>query len=175
MHFGEFIEQKAAEWQTPQAILAQFVAGSDDLARALDGLSGEALDLARAPGKWSIRQSVHHVVHGDDVLGMCIKAAIGSPGSTWGASWYDHEEWVESLRFGERAIEPGLALLRANRLFVAHMIEHLPDAWERHVFFQQREATEDVPYTVGRGITVLACHIPWHVEQIRETRQVHDV
>jgi hypothetical protein len=175
MHFGEFIEQKAAEWQAPEAILAQFVAGTDDLARALDGLSEEALDLARATEKWSIRQIVHHVVHGDDVVGMRIKAAIGSPGSTWNSPWYDHQEWVESLDFCRRAIEPGLAFLRANRLFVAHVIEHLPDAWERHVLVERRGASEEVPFTVDRGITILACHIPWHVEQIRETRQVHGV
>jgi hypothetical protein len=173
VHFGEFIEQKAAEWQVPEAVLAQFVAGPDDLMRALDGLSPEALDLTRATEKWSIRQIVHHVVHGDDVVGMRIKAAIGSTGSTWDNPWYDHEEWVESLDFGGRAIEPGLALLRANRLFIAHMIEHLPDAWERRVLVAQRGASEEVPFTVGRGITILACHIPWHVEQIRETRQLH--
>jgi hypothetical protein len=175
MSFGDFIEQKVAEWQTPEATLARFVAGTDELKGALDGLTPEALNLARAPDKWSIRQIVHHIIHGDDVVGMRIKAAIGSPGSTWSNPWYDHLRWVDSLRFGNRALEPGIAFLRANRFFVAHLLEQIPQSWERHVRVGHAGDAEGRPFSAGRGVTILACHIPWHVEQIRETRQVHGI
>lgn len=175
MSYREYIEQRVAEWQTPETILEQFVAGPDALVQALEGLSDESLDLVRAPDKWSIRQIVHHVIHGDDVVGMRIKAAIGSPGSTWDNPWYDHMAWVDTLGFGERELKPGLEFLRAHRRFVAHLVQSTPQAWERHVLVGQSEDAEGFPWTAGRGVVVLACHIPWHIEQIRETRQVHGV
>ena len=173
--FGSYIRRRSEEWRTPQEILARFIAGPDDLERVIEGLSESDLDLARGPEKWTIRQIVHHVVHGDDVVSMFIKAALGSSGSTFEMPWYDHQAWVETLDFAGRAIGPGLAQLRANRGWVAQLAGHFPDAWERHVLLSRPGDPGQRTYTVGTGVLILACHIPWHVVQIRETMSIHGV
>ena len=168
--YSLFVQKKAQEWQTPERILAQFAAGPQELDLALAGLSEPHLDVARAVDKWTIRQIVHHIVHGDDHVTMCIKAAIGNPGCTFEHSWYDHQAWVEALNYAGRALTPGLDHLRANRRLVVQLVQHVPDAWEKHVLLTRSNAHK---LSVGDAILILASHIPWHIEQIRETRQVH--
>jgi len=173
--FGQFIREVEAQCGTPAGVLDRFAAGPDELERALEGLSEADLDLARAPGKWTIRQIVHHVVVGDDMVTLRAKAALGSPGASFHGGWYDHEAWVDALDFAGRGTGPGLALLHANRQYVVHLVEHLPDAWERYVEVARPGAPEGHKMTVGTVILILAAHIPWHVEQIRATRALHGV
>ena len=122
---------KRLNGQSSDEILAQYVAGPEDLERALEGLDASDLDTAREPDKWTIRQIVHHIVDGDDIWKTCLKAALGNPGCVYHLDWYDQESWVEQLDYAGRELDTALALFRANRRHVAELIEHLPDAWGR--------------------------------------------
>jgi hypothetical protein len=173
--FGQFVREVEAQCGSPAGILGRFAAGPDELERALKGLSEADLDLARAPGKWTIRQIVHHVVVGDDMVILRAKAALGSSGAVFHGDWYDHEAWVDTLDFAGRDIGFGLALLRANRRYIADLVERLPNAWERYVAVVRPGAPAGHKMTVGTVILILAAHIPWHVEQIGATRAVHGV
>ncbi|MBX6341716.1 MAG: VOC family protein, partial [Thermomicrobiaceae bacterium] len=51
--------------RSPEEIVALYAEGPAALERALAGLDGADLDLARAPGAWTIRQIVHHVADSD--------------------------------------------------------------------------------------------------------------
>jgi len=167
--FSLFVEQKSQEWQRPERILDQFAAGPQELDLALAGLCEPHLDVARAADRWTIRQIVHHIVHGDDHVTMCIKAAIGNSGCTYEHGWYDHQSWAETLNYAGRTLAPGLDHLRANRRLVVQLVQHVPDAWEKYVLLSPNAHK----LSVGDAILILASHIPWHIEQIRKTRQVH--
>ena len=172
--FVLFLEQMSERWLTHDEILDQYIAGLDDLDVALDGLAGQDLDVAR-PDKWSIRQIVHHIVDGDDVWATCLKAAIGNPGCTFPMDWYHYQEWAQVMDFGGRTIEPALALLRANRHFVAELVRHFPVAWEHSMRITRPEIPDGYEQTVGRIIFIQACHVPWHIEQIQATRELYEV
>jgi hypothetical protein len=160
---------------TSEAILARFAAGPEDLGRALADLSESALDLARAPDKWTIRQIAHHIVDGDYMWGMCARVALGSSASTYRLDWYGQEAWVDALDHAGRPIAPALGLLRANRCHLAQLLERLPDAWERYVLIPRPEHPEGFKTVVKDIVLTQAVHIPWHIEQIRETRRIHGV
>ena len=61
---------------TEQA-LARYASGPDQLEAAIAGLAPADLDLALDDDSWTIRQIVQHVVDGDDLWRIGIKAALG--------------------------------------------------------------------------------------------------
>ena len=137
--FFLFRQRMSEQLGTPEATLARFAAGPEGLDRALASLSESALDRARSPDKWTIRQIVHHIVDGDYMWGMCARVAIGSSGSIYRLDWYRQDPWVDGLDHAGRPIAPALGLLRANRCHLAQLLEHLSDAWERYVLIPRQE------------------------------------
>jgi hypothetical protein len=67
---------------SPAETLALYISGPDRLQAVLAGLSEMELDSCCAPGEWTIRKIVHHLADGDDIWSMCIKVALGAPGSS---------------------------------------------------------------------------------------------
>jgi hypothetical protein len=171
--FFLFRQRMSERLAAPEAILTAFATGPEDLDRALAGLSEPNLDLARGSGKWTIRQIVHHVVDGDTMWGMCVRVAMGSPGSIFRLDWYNQDPWVDALGHTMRPIAPALELLRASRRHVVQLLEYLPDAWEQGVLIPRPDYPDGFEMIVKDIILTQAVHIPWHVEQIRETRQMH--
>jgi hypothetical protein len=163
---------KRLKGQSREEILAQYVAGPADLEGALDGLSESNLDTTRGPDKWSIRQIVHHIVDGDDIWKMCLKAALGNPGCVFHFEWYDQELWVERLGYADREIGTALALFRANRQHVAGLLRHSPDVWGRHAIVTWAHVPEGRRLTVGDMLCTQTIHVPWHVDQIRAAREL---
>jgi hypothetical protein len=51
-----------------QALLTRYAEGPEQLEAALAGLEETNLDVADTPESWTIRQIVHHIVDGDDLL-----------------------------------------------------------------------------------------------------------
>ncbi len=173
--FRAYLERMAGEGIDRDQLLARYDVGPAELEAALEGLSASDLDLSRGEGRWTIRQIVHHVVNGDDIWSMCLKAAFGSPGRVFTMGWYDHEGWAEALDFGGRPVEAALALLHANRAYVAELVRRFPDAWERTVRVTRASESEGFEIPIQRALLIQTGHIPWHMLQIRETRERHRV
>jgi uncharacterized damage-inducible protein DinB len=156
---------------SPQEILVRYISGPDKLQAAIAGLSDKELDSCCAPGEWTIRQVVHHLADGDDIWSMCIKVALGAPGSTFCFDWYPgNEPWAARFDYAGRAVEPAVALLRAHRLHLAQLLEYLPDGWERSVTVVAPYQPQQEEMTVGTIVGLLARHVEQHVEQVQEIR-----
>ena len=92
----------------PAAILAPYTDGVAQLEAAIPGLTESDLDIAQAASVWTIRQIVHHVIDGDDLWKVCIKAALGHSEGIFSLQWYcekPQDKWVESWDDADRAIE----------------------------------------------------------------------
>ncbi len=162
----------------PDAILARYADGPAQLEAAIAGLAGADLDLALSGDTWTIRQLVHHVVDGDDIWKVCIKGALGNSGSLFTLQWYwdiPQDTWVERWNYAGRAIEPSLALFRANRRHVVQLIERIPDGWERHMRIQWLHQAEEERITVGDVIEMQVNHVAYHVDDIRAIRETQSV
>jgi hypothetical protein len=158
-------------------ILALYADGPGRLEAALAGLTESDLDLAPAAGAWTIRQIVHHVVDGDDVWKLCIKAALGNHEGVLDFQWYwdrPQIEWAQHWAYASRAIDPSLALFRASRCHMVALIRQVPGAWQQSI--RIRWPNQEVArVTVGDVVESQANHVVEHVNVIRTIRQAHGI
>jgi catechol 2,3-dioxygenase-like lactoylglutathione lyase family enzyme len=159
-------------WFSPQLTRGQvrelYALGLDALDDALFGLPEAHLDLARAPGKWTIRQIVHHLVDSEATALARAIFALAEPDRFLHPNLYDPDHWAESLDYAGRGTGPGLALFRAVREHMLQLVDHLPGAWERGWVGPAGPGPH-----VGKSLEMLAIHAFGHIDQILETRRVH--
>jgi hypothetical protein len=161
---------------SPDALLADYARGPASLREALTGAGEGALDLALPSGGWTVRQIVHHVADGDDLWKACILAALGEPcvdsalpGAVFGLQWYwdrPQDDWVERWAYRERAIEPALALLEANRRRTVQLLRHVPDSLARCIVIRWPGGQEQ-EVTVGWVVEMQTRHVQGHIEQVQ--------
>jgi uncharacterized damage-inducible protein DinB len=160
-----------------EEILDRYAQGPGQLEAALAGLSDVDLDAALTDDTWTIRQIVHHIVDGDDLWKAVIKAALGSSRGLFSFLWYwdiPQDEWAERWDYAGRAIEPALALLRANRRHIVQLLQGRPAAWEHYALITLRDG-EERPTSVGYVVEMQADHLLSHIDDIRRIRQAHDL
>jgi hypothetical protein len=160
-----------------EAILAQYADGPAQLEAVLVGLAESDLNLAQTTDTWTIRQIVHHIVDGDDLWQICIKAALGNSEGLFSLQWYwdrPQTEWAENWRYANRCIEPSLALLRANRHHIEELVRQIPNAWEKSIRLKWPDREEE-RITVGDVLEMQARHVIGHINDIRMIRRAHNV
>ncbi len=161
--------------RTPAETLALYARGGEDVEAALAGLSEAGFDLTRGPGEWSIRQIVHHLAESESLILLTLKSALAQSGSTYIRNPYDQAQWAEELAYEKCAIEPSLALIKASRQHLAHLMQHIPDYSERYVFLKfASQEDEGSKLVVGDLLDGMNRHLAEHCAEIRETRRVHD-
>ena len=158
-----------------QDILGRFLEVVDFLEAAIEGLGGTELDLALDPDSWSIKQIVHHVVDGDDLWKIYIKAVLGKPRRVLSIQWYwdvPQDSWAETWAYADRALPPSLDLFRASRAHIVQLLRHVPGACERRATFRWPSGEETV-LSVGDLVAMQTDHVIHHVADIRAIREVH--
>jgi catechol 2,3-dioxygenase-like lactoylglutathione lyase family enzyme len=153
---------------SPQQVLALYEAGPDALETVLDGLSEPDLDLACSLGDWTIRQTVHHLADLEAMTLGQLNMELAESGRTYLGNPFNPDIWAASLNYAGRPIGPSVQLFRAIREYVAGLIRHLPDAWERSS--RNRDWGES---SIGLTLGMLSSHTLEHIEAIRETRRLH--
>jgi hypothetical protein len=152
---------------SPHERLALLAAGADALAAALDGVGEADLDRSVAPGAWTVRQIVHHLADGETVWSLHLRMALGVPGASAQLEWYPgNEEWAGALDYAGRPIEAAVALFRAQRLYTAHLLEHVGQRWEQCVLVGDR------PMPVVDIACLLTVHAAEHVAEICRIREL---
>jgi len=156
-----------------ESVLARYLEGPTILERTLADLQDADLDAPPEGGGWTIRQIVHHIVDGDDIFKICIKAALGNEQPEFSLAWYwelPQDVWAERWAYEHRSLEQSLALLKASRAHVVHLLENVPDAWPRSVEFRKRDGEiERLP--VGAAVEIQADHVAHHVKRILAIRR----
>jgi hypothetical protein len=79
---------------------------------------------------------------------------------------------VERLDYAGRAVGASLALFRANREHTVSLLRQLPDAWGRYAIVTWGHIPDGRRLTVSDMICTQTIHVPWHIDQIRATREV---
>ena len=159
---------------TKDEIIARYGSGIQAVEEVLAGLMKADLDLARAEGRWSIRQIVHHIADAELFWEVAIKAALGHCGCLYDASWYIKDnKWAEPLQYAMRPIDGAVALYKAIRQQILELLEYVPDPWEKCVLFHWANPDQSRKWTVDEIVTWQSRHVLIHVDQILETRRVH--
>jgi hypothetical protein len=159
-------------WQPPlltdAEVLERFDRAPGLVTDALAGLTEEQLDLVRAPGKWSIRQTVHHMADSASSSLVRVLMALAQPGRSFRQNPYSQDAWVTNLDHAHRPVGTAVALLAAITAHIGAIARGVEHPLDRHL-----ETDLSGKVTVRRMLTMLAGHVGGHAEQIWETRRVH--
>lgn len=149
-----------------QEVLALYRGGPARLEAAVAGLDEAGLNQPWAPGKWSIRQIVHHIVDSDLGTFRVIQVALALPGHEVQSTTWDPDTWMAGLQADRRPVEPAVALFRSAREWVLDALAHLPDALDRWVTWPSGYRAD-----VRTLLRQVGGHATHHILQIEETRR----
>jgi len=81
------------------------------LKEVLTGLSDIELDLSRAPGKWTIREIVHHIVECDLNYFQINRYALAHTGERYIFNAFDANVWNQTMNHNRRDVRIEVQLL----------------------------------------------------------------
>ncbi len=147
------------------ALVAQYKAGYDEVARSLEGFPADSLSARPLPGKWSAREIVQHLA--DSEMNSAIRLRKLLTEEVPQIQGYDQEEYAARLRYNERDIAPALDALRGARATTAQLLDSMTDEdWAR-----EGTHSESGRYTAEDWLRIYADHAHNHAAQIRRLRE----
>jgi hypothetical protein len=146
-------------------LIERYRAGSDEVERALQGITADELDRRPAePDGWTAREVAHHLADSEAMAYTRLRRLIADDDPV--IHGYDEPVWARRLHYDDRPIEPSLAVVRAVRAASLQLLEALtPDEWSRTGVH-----SESGPYSVDRWLEIYAGHCHDHADQIRTAR-----
>jgi DinB superfamily len=148
-----------------RALIAQYKAGYEEVARSLEGFPEGALSAHPLPGKWSAREIVQHLA--DSEMNSAIRLRKLLTEESPQIQGYDQEDYAARLRYNERDIAPALDALRGARATTAQLLDAMTDGdWAR-----EGTHTESGRYTAEDWLNIYAAHAHNHAAQIRRLRE----
>lgn len=147
-------------------ILSIYRDGPPRLRTTVSDLTDSQLDTPWVPGKWTLRQIIHHVVDSDLSTFNVIRMALALPDRQIQSDLWTPDDWMAGLDCARRPVGPALALLEAARDWVLEVLSHLPDGLDRSVTWPSgyRAEVRDLLRQVGG-------HGLHHIKQIEDTRE----
>lgn len=147
-----------AKYVVGKDLLASLEETSQRIESLLRGWTPAMFERSYAPGKWSARQLLTHLVHVEMVFSQRIRFALTTPGFV--VVPFDQDEWmkVESGVDAASALAAYLGLRRVNLAY----FRGLSEAQRRHRFAHPEYGEIDVEWV----ITALAGHDRHHLPQL---------
>ncbi len=161
--------------QSHAVLLEKYLQLPDRLEAAIAGLDDAALDL-KSTG-WSIRQYVHHVVEGELLWEVNLRAAAGSDGIAFPMGWYfsqPQEAWAERWAYDRRPVGPSLALFRGSTCSLVEFLRLVPaEVWEHSGRITWPGEQQESILTVRDILLIHIGHMDGHTADIRAIRDLH--
>jgi len=161
--------------QPTEEIIQRFSDGMERLAKAVEGLSEDNLNLSMAPGEWSVRQIVHHLADDGDVWSMVMKKAIATPGVPVRFEGFPgNDAWANTLAFDQRGVQVALTQIKAHREAMSGLARHfISDLDNRYVVIVDQQDRELQKVTAGQVIAMLTEHMDEHLATIESIKRKH--
>ncbi len=148
-----------------QALIEQYKAGYEEVARSLEGFDEQSLSARPLPGKWSAREIVQHLA--DSEMNSAIRLRKLLTEDAPQIQGYDQDNFAERLRYNERDIAPALEAFRAARATTSQILDRMTDDdWAR-----EGTHPEHARYTADSWLEIYAAHAHGHAAQIRQLRE----
>ena len=148
-----------------RALIAQYKAGYEEVARSLEGFDEESLSAHPIPGKWSAREVVQHLADSEMKSAVRLRKLLTEEEPQ--IQGYDQEQYATTLRYNERPIAPALDALRGARATTGQLLDAMTDAdWSR-----AGTHSESGRYTAEDWLRIYADHAHNHAAQIRRLRE----
>lgn len=147
---------------TRKKLIEQYKDGYRVVSEALTNLSDRDLETRR-PGKWSVREIVHHLADSEMVAAVRLRRIVAEDRP--GIRTADMGGYVHRL-FYDRPIQNSLELFRLVRLSTAEVLDRMTDAgWAREAV-----QSDGVHFTAERWLEIFSQHAHTHADEIRRTR-----
>jgi hypothetical protein len=147
---------------TRKTLIEQYKDGYRAVTESLAGLSDRDLD-ARLPGKWSVREIVHHLADSEMVAAARLRRIVAEDRPGLRAT--DMAGYARRL-FYDRPIQHSLELFRLVRLSTAEILDRMTDVeWSR-----EGVQADGGRFTAEKWLEIFSQHAQTHAEQIRRTR-----
>lgn len=154
-----------------EELKSEYAALPDQLEKALEGLSEHQLDIRPAGGRWSIRETVHHLADADLLSNNIIVAALGNPGCTYDQTWYSMDNRIAGpLGYADRPTGPALELFRVAHRRQTEMLNHIGDAADKSLTLKFEKSPEGKNFTVHYLLHSQTHHARHHIRQILDIR-----
>ena len=143
----------------------------DDAARRLSPLTDRVVSRRPAPGKWSAKEILGHLV--DSAVNNHARFVLAQGRGDLDFPGYEQERWVSSQRYQDEPWSDILTLWTAFNRHIAHVVEVIPPdeltaSRPRHslgrIAWQQVDPSESV--TLDFLITDYVAHLRHHLSQI---------
>jgi len=133
------------------------------VAEALLKITPEELDFKPGPGKWSVRDIIHHLADSEMTAAVRLRLLLAEDRPT--IQGYDQDEYARRLYY-DRPHETSLELFRVARTSTAEILDRLtPAEWVR-----EGTHTEAGPYGIESWLKTYSGHAHKHARQIRVAR-----
>lgn len=143
------------------AVLDRLAAQRDELAELLAPLDDEAALRRYAPGKWTVKEVLGHIIDAERIFTYrALRIGRSDPTPLAG---FEQDPYIAAGRFDRRPLRALLAEWRAVREATLALLEGFePEAWSR------RGTASDAPVTVRALAYISAGHVEHHLAILRE-------
>lgn len=146
--------------QEREQLIAQYLAGYDQVTQALQGFPAGRLTAHPIPGKWSAAEIVHHLADSETASALRLRKLLTEAHPV--IQGYDQELYARALRYNEREITPSLEAFRAARATTAQLLPLLSEAdWAREGWH-----SDSGRYSAETWLRIYAVHAHNHAAQI---------
>jgi len=139
------------------------------LAQAIEGLSDSDLDKTRVNGKWSIRETIHHIIDCDMNYFQINRYALADTETKFMFNEFDGNVWSRNLNYNNRPVDLEIKLFGLMREYIAYLCSSIPNSLDRVLVHEQGTAR------VRDALEHDNQHAFHHIEQIHETRRIHNL
>ena len=133
------------------------------VAEALLKITPEEMDVKAGPGRWSVREIIHHLADSEMTAAVRLRLLLAQDRPT--IHGYDQDEFARRLYY-DRPYQVSLELFQIVRQSTAEILDRLtPAEWIR-----EGTHTEAGPYGVEGWLKTYSAHAHKHARQIRVAR-----
>jgi len=144
-------------------LIERYRDGYAAVVEALLKITPDELDVKPGPGRWSVRDIIHHLADSEMIAAARLRFLLAQDRPT--IQGYDQDEFARRLYY-DRPHEVSLELFRVVRQSTVEILDRLtPAEWVR-----EGTHTEAGPYGVEAWLKTYAEHAHKHARQIRVAR-----
>ena len=146
-----------------EKLIEQYRDGYATVVEALLKITAEELDGRPGPGKWNVREIVHHLADSEMTAGIRLRRLLAEDRAE--IKGYDQDEFARRLHY-DRPHEGSLELFKAVRDSTAELLDRMqPADWLR-----EGTHNEVGRYTPETWLKIYSAHAHSHALQIRAAR-----
>jgi hypothetical protein len=160
-YYGKYIAQ-VPEGDLISQLRDQIV----DTVSLLQGLSAEAADFTYAPGKWTVKEVVGHMIDVERV--MAYRALRFARNDTTNLPGFDENAYVPAANFGRRTMADLLEEFQVVRASTVHLAKHLDDE-----ALARRGSANGNPISVRALLYIIAGHERHHLALFKERYRIN--